>query len=891
MPTLTVHIAEGGAAIAHEPNTNLAGTSSFGHMWYSVSTDGTAANEKSFGFAPDAAHNGQPYSQGYVYQNDTGNYTTGATGKVSVYSINISQADYNTLLAFGQAGVQLNGTAGSINSGGATFNNHYNGLDNSCVDFTWTALSTIGITPSFHVYGSRLAPSENESVVPDALTTYGTKPSSFLKNLYDGLGNLLSVKLTDASGNTLDTSTFSLGDGTNETITTTNSSGAVIGTATETFNSASNTYTDDIKGIANGSTQNEQTLTLGAFEANSASVTGNGAQVALQNGNVNFASGATATLMGGGDTVKLSSNDNVSIDTGLHGGSISYSPSAFSAVDNVSASGTGNLLTTANSGSFNVNTTGINANFGAGVSLGLSGNGSATEHNGTFDPNFMGPVLPSTYIADGSALSLYGSGTLSANYASLSFGSGASFDLWGNNDKTYGSTSDYIDFRGLQNTFTGSGAQLVEDTGTGLTTIGTDTVTLNGSNVSLNGPNDSVVDNLSGLTDINLSGTNISVTGSGSGGSFLDYGTNINNYTNGSFTDYFGSMTGNNNYGSGSSWYDYSNPDFSYVPPVFSFTDPVVLNLAGAKVQTQNLTASSAYFDVQDIGVKDHTGWGTAGEGYLVYDPASTNTVVNEASLIANFAALQHLDTNHDNILSALDTTWASLKVWVDSAGNASFAAGSLKTMDQIGIASININATHVNQNQNNNTILDDSTFTWKTGGTGDIAGVDFNYHAASVVTAPAPAPAPSPRPPACVHIDSRLPDGRRAGDVRVGDDMVLADEKSLEAGTGIVTYSKQETVPGYRIITESGVALVCSDTAPIPTPDGLVKAPNLLGLKVPVRRDEGGGFLKGWEKVVHVEAVGDIDVQYITVGDKCFWAGEKAAAFILHHNITKQVP
>lgn len=28
------------------------------------------------------------------------------------------------------------------------------------------------------------------------------------------------------------------------------------------------------------------------------------------------------------------------------------------------------------------------------------------------------------------------------------------------------------------------------------------------------------------------------------------------------------------------------------------------------------------------------------------------------------------------------------------------------------------------------------------------------------------------------------------------------------------------------------------------------------------------------------------IQVQYITVGDKCFWAGERKGAYILHHNM-----
>jgi hypothetical protein len=138
-----------------------------------------------------------------------------------------------------------------------------------------------------------------------------------------------------------------------------------------------------------------------------------------------------------------------------------------------------------------------------------------------------------------------------------------------------------------------------------------------------------------------------------------------------------------------------------------------------------------------------------------------------------------------------------------------------------------------------------------------------------------------------CVAIASLLPDGRTAGAIQVGDTMDLGDEKSLEAGKGTVTYSQLKQAPGFRITTEKGVSLVCSDTAPIPTKgNGLVTPQKLLGEQVAVRWDENGVTTTGWETIVKVEPVGIIRVQHITVGDKCFWAGEKKGAYILHHNM-----
>lgn len=138
-----------------------------------------------------------------------------------------------------------------------------------------------------------------------------------------------------------------------------------------------------------------------------------------------------------------------------------------------------------------------------------------------------------------------------------------------------------------------------------------------------------------------------------------------------------------------------------------------------------------------------------------------------------------------------------------------------------------------------------------------------------------------------CVEVNSLLPDGRRAGDVKVGDVMQLGDDRDLKGGQGTVTYSKRKVAKGYRILTESGFSLVCSDTAPIPTKNhGLVLAPELLGESVAVGKDEGGSSLTGWERVASVLEVGQIEVQHITVGDKCFWAGEVNGAFLLHHNM-----
>lgn len=160
----------------------------------------------------------------------------------------------------------------------------------------------------------------------------------------------------------------------------------------------------------------------------------------------------------------------------------------------------------------------------------------------------------------------------------------------------------------------------------------------------------------------------------------------------------------------------------------------------------------------------------------------------------------------------------------------------------------------------------------------------------------PAPSVTPTPTPFAsdcaqctaigaicCVAVDSHLPDGKVAGDIRVGDFMMLADEESLEPFTDEVTYSEPSWQDSVRIVTERGAVLDCSKTAPIPTKDkGVITSPNVYGEFVGVMLDG----VASWDKVVELREIGEIRVQHITVNNKSFWAGKTKGAYILHHNL-----
>ncbi len=164
--------------------------------------------------------------------------------------------------------------------------------------------------------------------------------------------------------------------------------------------------------------------------------------------------------------------------------------------------------------------------------------------------------------------------------------------------------------------------------------------------------------------------------------------------------------------------------------------DPIILNLSGNEVQTTTLAGSSTYFDMLNNGQKVQTGWGTAGEGYLVYDPNDSNNttaITQDSQMVGGFGALQSLaqqvDGSGHGTLTQADTLWHNLKVWVDTTGSGQFQSGQLMSLDQLGITSLNLDGTAVNRNSNGNQILVDSSFTRADGSTGDVAGVNLMFN------------------------------------------------------------------------------------------------------------------------------------------------------------------
>ncbi len=161
--------------------------------------------------------------------------------------------------------------------------------------------------------------------------------------------------------------------------------------------------------------------------------------------------------------------------------------------------------------------------------------------------------------------------------------------------------------------------------------------------------------------------------------------------------------------------------------------DPLVLNFSGHQVHTTAVNTSSAHFDLANTGTATVAGWITTDEGFLVIAPPSGQAITNGSQLIPTFASLAALDTNHDGILDSRDAGFANLRVWQNSTDDGVFHADQLHTLQFEGVASINLGATDINAYDNGNFVMQDSSFMYNDGSTGDVASVLLSGGAAPI--------------------------------------------------------------------------------------------------------------------------------------------------------------
>lgn len=176
---------------------------------------------------------------------------------------------------------------------------------------------------------------------------------------------------------------------------------------------------------------------------------------------------------------------------------------------------------------------------------------------------------------------------------------------------------------------------------------------------------------------------------------------------------------------------------------------PVVLDLDGDGVHLTPLGQSVATYDMSGDGRRDATAWTSPGDGFLAIDLAADGTFGPDGAIdrseeivfsawdrgaTSDMQALRDVfDTNHNGKLDAADAHWSDFRVWQDADGNGTSSIGEVKTLDQLGIASIDLNPTGpVQKFADGSVIQGSSAYTRADGTIGTAADVALAYGASS---------------------------------------------------------------------------------------------------------------------------------------------------------------
>jgi Ca2+-binding RTX toxin-like protein len=139
----------------------------------------------------------------------------------------------------------------------------------------------------------------------------------------------------------------------------------------------------------------------------------------------------------------------------------------------------------------------------------------------------------------------------------------------------------------------------------------------------------------------------------------------------------------------------------STVVSIFGGGKPIALDMNGdGTVTLVAVDASTAFYDLDGDGWREHRGWVGNGDGLLAIDANGDGFITgrDELSFLGykegartDLEGLIAFDSNLDGKLSALDEHWGRFKVWIDGDGDGFSDTGELRTLAEAGIAELTL--------------------------------------------------------------------------------------------------------------------------------------------------------------------------------------------------------
>lgn len=130
---------------------------------------------------------------------------------------------------------------------------------------------------------------------------------------------------------------------------------------------------------------------------------------------------------------------------------------------------------------------------------------------------------------------------------------------------------------------------------------------------------------------------------------------------------------------------------------------PVVLDLDDDGIELVARNASTAFFDTNGDGFREHTAWVSPDDGLLVFDQNGNETVDQYHEVVlSEFAdsedatdldGLATFDSNADGIIDDRDENFSRLRIWQDLDQDGESDEGELKTLAEWDIQSIDLDS------------------------------------------------------------------------------------------------------------------------------------------------------------------------------------------------------
>ena len=154
--------------------------------------------------------------------------------------------------------------------------------------------------------------------------------------------------------------------------------------------------------------------------------------------------------------------------------------------------------------------------------------------------------------------------------------------------------------------------------------------------------------------------------------------------------------------------------------------DPLLIDLDGDGIETTTIQ-NGVYFDHENDGFAESSSWVGEDDGILAFDK-DNNGYIDDGNEIfgdnyiksdgskatSGFDALSDFDSNHDGVINSQDEKYSQLKILKGD--------GSLLTLEEAGIESINLNSTASNiVDASGNTQLTTGTYTKTDGTSGEL--------------------------------------------------------------------------------------------------------------------------------------------------------------------------